>query len=192
MDRIDGNRLTGVSATSLWALHNRAVEAKRPDAAIDDPLAVELADKIDYDYSKFGKPNQAFALRASMYDRVTRAYLGAHPKASVVALAEGLQTSFWRLDVAGGCDDVTWYSLDLPPVIAVRRQLLPRDERVVALPQSALDRSWMDRVESSNGVIITAEGLFMYFEPDDVLSLISDCAQRFPGGQMIFDSIPTG
>ena len=190
MEKIDGNSLDGVSATSLWALNNRAVEARRPDAVISDPMAVELVEKIDYDYLKFGKPNQAFALRALLYDRVAIAYLLKHPAASVVALAEGLQTSFWRLDAAGVLGESTWYSVDLPPVIAVRRQLLPRDERIVELPQSALDRSWMDHVDSSRGVIITAEGLFMYFEPDDVMSLITDCAKRFPGGQMIFDSIP--
>jgi O-methyltransferase involved in polyketide biosynthesis len=190
MEKIDGSSLEGVSATSLWALNNRAVEANRPDAVISDPMAVDLVEKIDYDYLKFGKPNQAFALRALLYDRATTAYLKSHKKASVVALAEGMQTSFWRLDGAGVIGDSTWYSVDLPPVIAVRRQLLPLDERIAELPQSALDRSWMDHVDSSNGVIITAEGLFMYFEPDDVMSLIADCAKRFPGGQMIFDSIP--
>ena len=30
----------------------------------------------------------------------------------------------------------------------------------------------------------------MYLEPDDALGLIRDCAARFPGGQMMFDSIP--
>lgn len=30
----------------------------------------------------------------------------------------------------------------------------------------------------------------MYLEPEDALSLIRDCAARFPGGQMMFDSIP--
>jgi O-methyltransferase involved in polyketide biosynthesis len=190
MDKVDGNSLAGVSATSLWTLNSRAVESKRPDAVISDPMAVDLVDKIDYDYLKFGKPSQVFALRSLLYDRVATAYLTTHPKASVVVLAEGLQTSFWRLDAAGVIGDSTWYSVDLPPVIAVRRQLLPHDERIVELPQSALDRSWMDHVDSSNGVIITAEGLVMYFEPDDVLSLIADCAKRFPGGQLIFDSIP--
>jgi O-methyltransferase involved in polyketide biosynthesis len=48
----------------------------------------------------------------------------------------------------------------------------------------------MDRVDSSHGVFITAEGLLMYLEPEDALSLIRDCAARFPGGQMMFDSIP--
>jgi O-methyltransferase involved in polyketide biosynthesis len=86
----------------------------------------------------------------------------------------------WRLDAVGVADELTWYSIDLPPVMALREKLLPRDDRVVALAQSALDRSWMDRVETSNGVFITAEGLLMYLQPDDVLGLIRDCAARFP------------
>jgi O-methyltransferase involved in polyketide biosynthesis len=48
----------------------------------------------------------------------------------------------------------------------------------------------MDRVDSSHGVFITAEGLLMYLEPDEALRLIGDCAARFPGGAMVFDSIP--
>ena len=30
----------------------------------------------------------------------------------------------------------------------------------------------------------------MYLKADDALGLIRDCAARFPGGQMMFDSIP--
>jgi O-methyltransferase involved in polyketide biosynthesis len=190
LSRIDGNILDGVSATTLWTLHNRGSEAKRSDGVIRDPWAVTLFDGIDYDYLKFGKPNQSHALRARAFDTAAQDYLTAHPKASVVALAEGLQTSFWRLERAGVADELTWYSVDLPPVMALRERLLPHDERIVVLPQSALDRSWMDRVDPSNGVIITAEGLLMYLEPDDALGLIRDCAARFPGGQMMFDSIP--
>ncbi len=80
------------------------------------------------------------------FDSATAEYLRTHPQAYVVALAEGLQTSFWRLDRAGLLDDVTWYSVDLPPVMALRRQLLPRDDRIVELAQSVLDRIWMDDV----------------------------------------------
>lgn len=190
MSVIDGNTLDGVSATSLWTLSNRGLEARRSDGVIRDPWAVALRDSIDYDYGKFGRPTQAHALRALAFDVETRDYLSTHPKAAVVALAEGLQTSFWRLDQAGVADEMTWYSVDLPPVIAIRDKLLPHDDRIVALAQSALDRSWMDRVDATDGVFITAEGLLMYLEPDDVRSLIADCAARFPGGRMMFDSIP--
>ena len=190
MATIDGNVLDGVSATTLWTLHNRGTEAKRSDGVIRDPWAVTLFDAIDYDYRKFGKPSQSHGLRARAFDAAARDYLTTHPKASVVALAEGLQTSFWRLDRAGVADELTWYSVDLPPVMALREKLLPRDDRIVEVAQSALDRIWMDRVDGSNGAFITAEGLLMYLEPDDALGLIRDCAARFPGGQMMFDSIP--
>lgn len=190
MSVIDGNTLDGVSATTLWTLSNRGSEAKRSDGVIRDPWAVALLDSIDFDYAKFGRPMQAHALRARTFDIETRDYLSTHPKAAVVALAEGLQTSFWRLDQAGVADELTWYSVDLPPVMAIRDHLLPSDDRIVALAQSALDRSWMDRVDAGDGVFITAEGLLMYLEPDDVRSLIADCAARFPGGRMMFDSIP--
>jgi O-methyltransferase involved in polyketide biosynthesis len=187
---ISGDTLDGVSATTLWTLHNRGTEAKRSDGVIRDPWAVTLLDSISYDYLKFGKPNQSHGLRAVAFDGVAREYLTANPKASVVALAEGLQTSFWRLDAAGCADELTWYSIDLPPVMALRAQLLPHDDRIVPLAESALDRSWMERVDSSHGVFITAEGLLMYLEPDVALGLIRDCAARFPGGRMLFDSIP--
>ncbi|MGH3967519.1 MAG: class I SAM-dependent methyltransferase [Mycobacterium sp.] len=190
MPSIDGETLTGVSATTLWTLRNRATEAERPDGAIDDAWAVRLFESIDYDWGKFGKHSQFHALRAVTFDAVTTEYLLAHPKAAVVALAEGLQTSFWRLDDAGVADDVRWYSVDLAPVMALREQLLPRTKRVVELAQSALDRSWMDRVDDRQGVFITAEGLLMYLKPDEVRALIEDCAARFRGGRMIFDSIP--
>jgi O-methyltransferase involved in polyketide biosynthesis len=188
--RIDGNTLEGVSATTLWTLHNRATEAKRSDGVIRDPWAVTLFDAISYDYRKFGKPNQSHALRARAFDAAAQDYLTAHPKASVVAVAEGLQSSFWRLERAGVAGELTWYSVDLPPVMALRERLLPHDDRIVALAQSALDRGWMDHVDDSHGVFITAEGLLMYLQPDDALRLIRDCAARFPGGQMMFDSIP--
>jgi O-methyltransferase involved in polyketide biosynthesis len=190
MTAIDGNTLEGVSATTLWTLHNRGTEAKRSDGVIRDPWAVTVFDAIDYDYRKFGRPNQSHALRALAFDAAARRYLKAQPKAVVVALAEGLQTSFWRLDRTGVANELRWYSVDLPPVMTLREQLLPRDERIVELAQSALDRSWMNRVDSTHGAFITAEGLLMYLEPDDALGLIRDCAARFPGGQLMFDSVP--
>jgi O-methyltransferase involved in polyketide biosynthesis len=190
MAPISGDTLEGISATTLWTLHNRGTEANRSDGVIKDPWAVSLFDSISYDYLKFGKPDQSHGLRAVAFDAVMREYLASHPKASVVALAEGLQTSFWRLHAADLADELTWYSIDLPAVMAIRAQLLPHDDRIVALAQSALDHSWMDKVDNAHGVFITAEGLLMYLQPDDAIGLIRECAARFPGGRMMFDNIP--
>lgn len=182
--------LTGVSETALLTLNARATEARRPDAIIEDPMAVALVDAIDFDFAKFGRTGQDIALRAKAFDLATRAYLDAHPSATVVALAEGLQTSFWRLETALPDARFQWLTVDLPPIIDVRKRLLPPSPRVAVRAQSALDYSWMDSVDPSGGVFITAEGLLMYLQPEQSLGLITECAKRFPGGQMLFDLPP--
>ena len=187
--------LTGVSETALMTLNGRAHQAGLIDAIIDDPKAIELRDAFTktygVDYSKFGRRGQEMALRSLAVDSCTIDYLRTHPKATIVALAEGFQTSFWRLDKAVADPQFRWVSVDLPPVIELRERLLPASERITNVGQSALDYSWMDRVDASNGVFITAEGLLMYLQPDEAMDLIRQCAKRFPGGQMFFDLPPT-
>ncbi|WAJ44071.1 class I SAM-dependent methyltransferase [Mycobacterium sp. Aquia_216] len=182
--------LEGVSETALLTLSARATEARRPDALLDDPMAIALVDSIDYDFAKFGRPRQDIALRARLFDTQAVTYLAQHPAATVVALAEGLQTSFWRLDAALPEGQFRWLTIDLPEVIDVRTRLLPASPRVSVCAQSALDYSWMDSVDPSGGVFITAEGLLMYLEPEQAMALIAQCASRFPGGRMIFDLPP--
>ena len=146
--KADGAVLTGVSETALLTLQVRANEARRPDSIIDDPMAIQLVDSIDFDFAKFGfSRRQDMAVRALAFDTEARRYLADHPRATVVALAEGLQTSFYRLDAAGVGHEFRWLTVDLPPMIELRHKLLPPSERVEMCAQSALDFSWMDRVD---------------------------------------------
>ncbi len=189
--RANAGPLTGVSETALLTLYGRAYQASRPDPIIDDPMAVKLVESIDFDFEKFGRKGQEMALRSLAVDQCAIDYLTEHPTATVVALAEGFQTSFWRLNGALPRAQFHWLSVDLAPVIELRRRLLPHSERITLLAQSALDYTWIDMVDSSNGVFITAEGLLMYLQPDEAMELIAECAKRFPGGQMFFDLPPT-
>ncbi len=192
---VESAALTGVSETALMTLNGRAHQAGLPDAIIDDPMAIRLRDAFTttygVDYGKFGRRGQEMALRSLAADGCTIEYLRTHPKATIVALAEGFQTSFWRLDKAVPDAQFRWVSVDLPPVIELREQLLPASDRITNIGQSALDYSWMDRIDTSEGVFITAEGLLMYLQPDEAMDLIRQCAKRFPGGQMFFDLPPT-
>ena len=183
--------LEGVPETLLWTLYHRALEARRPDAVLSDPKAVELVDAIDYPFEeRFGTGNQGQAqwqaLRARRFDQEVRRFLAVHPDGTVVALGEGLETQLWRVDNGR----VRWLTVDLPETIEVRARLLPPSsprQRTVA--GSALDERWMDEVDGSRGVLITAQGLLMYLAPTEVHGLIAACA-RFPGGALLFDAVP--
>ena len=183
--------LAGVSETALLTLNGRAYQARHANAILDDPMAIRVVDSIDFDFDKFGRrKGQEMALRSLAFDRAAKAYLTEHPKATVVALAEGLQTSFWRLDAALPEAQFRWLTVDFEPIIELRRRLLPESPRITTLAQSALDYSWMDAVDTTHGVFITAEGLLMYLQPEESMGLITACAARFPGAQMIFDLPP--
>jgi O-methyltransferase involved in polyketide biosynthesis len=181
--------LQGIPETTLWTLYMRAAEARRPDSVIDDPKAVELLERIDYPFEeRFGAPRLAQwqALRARTFDDEVRRFLAGHADATVVALGEGLETQFWRVDNGS----VDWVTVELPETLAVRQELLAQPERVRTLARSALEEAWMDEVDPARGLLITAQGLLMYFKPDDVHGLIARCRKHFPGAELVFDAIP--
>jgi O-methyltransferase involved in polyketide biosynthesis len=183
--------LDGVPETLLWTLHHRAVEARRPNAVLHDPWAVELVGRLEYPFAeRFGSGDlgtaQAQALRAACFDAAIRRFLAEHPGATVVALGEGLETQFERVDDGR----VRWLGVDLPEVAALRRRLLPDGPRRRTLAGSALDGEWTDQVDASAGVLVTAQGLLMYLRPEQVHALVDRLAALFPGGALLFDTVP--
>ncbi|WP_329134095.1 class I SAM-dependent methyltransferase [Streptomyces sp. NBC_01476] len=185
--------LDGVPETLLWNLYNRAAEARRDGSRLlDDPRAVELVERIDYPFERFGGAPMAqwHALRVRCLDDEVRRFIAEHPGGMVVALGEGLETQFWRVDDGR----VRWLTVDLPETVAVRGALLPDEPpRRRTLACSALDPRWMDEVTASGvppqDVLVTAQGLLMYLPEQEVKGLIAACAERFPGGGFLFDTL---
>ena len=69
-DKVNAGPLTGVSETALLTLYGRAYQASRPVPIIDDPMAIRLAESIDFDFEKFGRKGQEMALRSLAVDHV--------------------------------------------------------------------------------------------------------------------------
>jgi len=184
--------LSGVPETLLWNLYHRAIEAEHPHTVLPDPKAIELVGAIDYPFDdRFGGDNvatlaQAQGLRSRRFDDEINAFLEAHPSGTVVALGEGLETQFWRVDN----EQVTWISVDLPEVVDIREQLLPLGDRQFTLSRSVLDEAWMDQIDPKADLLFTAQGLFMYLRPTDVYRLMRTLAKRFPGSTLLFDTVP--
>lgn len=181
--------LDGVPETMLWPLWNRAAEVERTDRLLEDPMAAELVKRIDYDFlGHFGKPTVFHVIRARFCDDLIRNYLAREGEREpvVVALGDGLDTQLWRI----GDERLRWISVDVPESIQVRRELLPPHSRATLLAGSALNSAWMDAVPSNARPLITAAGLLMYFKEADVRGLLTKIAQRFPGAEVFFDTIP--
>ena len=156
-----------------------------------DKAAVELVNRIEYDYSRIrlGAHDQVLIImRVREFDRMARKFLEAHPGAVVVHIGCGLDTRYQRLEDM----QVEWYDLDLPEVIALRRQLGLVDQgHYHTIGASVFDFGWMDQISMapSTPLLLIAEGVFMYFEESQIKALVLKLREKFQHVDLICDAM---
>jgi O-methyltransferase involved in polyketide biosynthesis len=197
-------KLSGESRSMLTCLWGRAQLSKKYSSLFYDEKAIELVEKIDYDdlaasddgplqglelsffrmAHPLGLPEGPLPLRAWQFDEKVKRYIAEHPRASVVNIGAGLDTTFYRVD--NGLID--WYDLDLPAAVDVRRQLLPEPDRVTYVARSILDPRWCEEVKhTADGVFMIAGGVFYWFALRQVRQFFSLLADHFDGAEIVFD-----
>lgn len=88
---------------------------------------------------------------------------------------------------------LTWVDLDLPDVIALRRQFIPENERRKFLPASLTEEGWLETIKVNGNVLFLAAGVFYYFEEAAVSTLFLRLLDKFPNSEILFDvSSPIG
>ena len=180
--------LNGLEETLLIPLWARAKISREYGSFFSDPKAVKLIKRIDYDFSKIDEALRfegilLNATRAKQFDDKVKGYIAEHPRASVINLGAGLDTTFYRVD--NGL--IHWYDLDLPNVIGLRRQLLPEPDRTTYISKSLFDASWCKDVKNTeNGVFMMSGGVLVYFKRSQVKQFFSSLADNFPGSEIVF------
>ena len=158
-----------------------------------DETAVRLCDAVDYDFSAHEKKSKSLAqrfgalevaMRQSDLACEVRDYLSAHPRAAVVNLGCGLDSTGRQCD-NGSCK---LYNLDFPAVIAVRNELLPAGAREKNIACDLNDTAWFAEIDASDGAIFFAAGVFYYFLREQVNALVCAMADAFPGCVLVFDA----
>ena len=182
-------RLGAVQETLFIPLAARALETQRKHPVLRDPRAVEMVRSIDYDAAKYGRGAGGLVtvLRTAIIDFWVRAFLAAHPAATVVELGTGLNTRFERVDNG----QVHWFDLDLPDTIDLRRTFFTDTERCRMVAASVLDEDWLPVVAQSRGpYFFVADGVLAYLPEDQVTATLGRIAARFPGSLVALDTYP--
>lgn len=186
MERID---LQGVPETMLQTLYARTAHSKRSDHKFYDAKAIEIVEQLDYDFSKAEKDMAMSAgviARTILLDKMVGDFVKENPKGTVVNIACGLDTRFYRVDNGS----IRWYNLDLPETIAVRRRFLTENGRVSMIAKSAMDETWADDIdETENRTLIVMEGLVMYLTEADVKQILSIIDRRFRSAKVIMETM---
>lgn len=182
-----------VQETLMIPLYARKICSELYPSLYRDETALRLTEEIDYDFSdlekKSGSLIQRFgfleaAMRQNDLAYEVRDYLRSHPRAAVVNLGCGLDSTGRSCD-NGSCKI---YNLDFPNVIGVRNELLPAGEREENIPCNLNDTAWFEKIDASEGVVFFAAGVFYYFLKEQVRALVCAMAESFPGGVIVFDA----
>jgi O-methyltransferase involved in polyketide biosynthesis len=188
MTQTEKVRLTKERETYLPTLYGKALDSRVENPILGDTFADEVVGKIDFDFEKLHLAEGGavtLPMRAKHLDGWTREFLAAHPEATVLNLGCGLDSRVYRIDPPS---TVRWYDVDLPDVIALRKQLYPERHDSQMVASSVTDLHWLDSIAGDRPVIVVAEGLVQYLSKEEAAELFNRISEQFPIGQVIFDA----
>lgn len=172
--------ISGVPETMLQTMYARAKEAKKPNAMICDNKAVEIVEKLDYDFALADKDfamGAGVIARTIILDKLVSHFLDNHKNTVVVDIACGLDTRCYRNEGKY----VRWYNIDLPDTIGVRERFMEeKGPSIYQIAESATSSSWLHHIEyTDEPILVIIEGLTMYLSEEDVKKIFSLIGTKF-------------
>lgn len=201
--------LSGSVETLLITLIARAQDAQSASPILNDQHSLETVARIraqGYDFSRTtldkapGMYTRLVATRCRILDRCCEAFLARNPgPATVIHLACGMDARERRIAWQG--DGRLWIDVDLPDVVALRRQVIDPPstarggEYRLLNPDIIHDDQWLQKcnVPSDRPIFVMFEGLTPYLTGDEVHGLLGGIVNHFRhsgvGGEIRFDTL---
>ena len=176
--------IRNISDTARWVAVYRARETERTDAVFRDQWAGRLAGKrgeqITASMSFAEKNSWPFVARTWLIDQVisSQVKLGTD---MIVNLAAGLDARPYRMNLPGS---LRWIEVDLPEILAYKEDILRSETAVCQLERVRLDLSdvrgrrelFSKLGRQANRALVISEGLLVYLDEEEVVSLGQDLA----------------
>ena len=196
--------LSEVSQTAILVLTCRAVESEKNNSVFNDPMAglcLERLLSISSEEEKKrilrwksmyagiqARDRKARAMTTRSFDNIADLFISTHPGCTVINLACGLDTRFWRIENK----TCKYIELDLPGMIELKREALRDHLSYELISCSVLNTSWIDQVTSNgnSNFLLLAEGLFYYLPKQEATRLLQEIARRFNRSQLVLDMAP--
>ena len=181
--------ITGVPETMVQTLYARAKETRKQNAKLKDEIAVEIVEKLDYDFSKADKDkamSYGVIARTIVLDRMVKKYLEKNANTVVINIACGLDTRCYRMKEKY----LRWYNVDLPETMKIRRQFLTETGSVYQIAKSAMDESYVDDIDyHGENVLVIIEGLTMYLCEKDIRKMFAIIGKSFQKATVMVETM---
>ena len=150
--------LSQVSQTAILMLIARAVVSEKDNTLLNDPMAVLCLERLmslssEEEKNRIVKWKKMYtrlqaqdakpvARRTKLIDSSVDQFIANNPNCTVVNLACGLDTRFWRIQNK----NCRYVEIDLPEVVSLKRKILKDELCYELMGCSILDPAWIDQV----------------------------------------------
>jgi O-methyltransferase involved in polyketide biosynthesis len=180
-----------VARTLLIPLAARARgDAMFPALAVGDSHAARLVAQLGVDIAPFVADRHSVCgvlSRTRLMRAAAQAFFERHPEATGIALGAGLSHYHQWLDNGSN----RWIDIDRAPVITLRERWLPaspprRLNRIADLAEPDWwQRAGLPQDRNSEPLLLLAEGVLMYLEPEQVGRLLWLIGEHAPPGSLL-------
>jgi O-methyltransferase involved in polyketide biosynthesis len=196
--------ISNISKTAILTLIARVVASEKKNDIYNDPMAVLCLERLTSlatgeekrwivkEKRTYGGIQAHHAIqgawRAHVFDDSAKRFIADNPGCTVINLGCGFDTRFWRIPH----ESCRYIEIDLPEVVALKREIFKDQIAYELIGCSVLDPSWIDQVTANGNsrFLLLAEGLFPYLPEPEAIKLFQRLAKRFDRSQLVVDIIP--
>lgn len=182
-------KLQGIADTLYIPLVARIIVSKQFPDYFRDAKALELEANLPAKWQHIMLASREYENMASVaryynIDDMTRRFIARNERCNIIHLGAGLDTSYHRIKPTSA----KFYEVDLPDVIALRRELLGETDGEILLGEDMFEIEWAEKIDCSLPTLFVASGVFQYFPHDRLTDFVQKLGKNFQKAELIFDA----
>jgi O-methyltransferase involved in polyketide biosynthesis len=178
--------LTKEKETLFITLRCKALDSLSKNTLLNDKMAYEILQSINYDFSKYNTFDNDIGLvvKSKQIDEWINEYISYNQNSVIVYLGCGLDTRIKRINPT---EQILWFDLDFSEVIEIRKMFFSESSNYKMIASSITDFNWLKIIPINRPLLVIAEGVLQYIEKDKVIELFNKLIETFNHGEIIFD-----
>ncbi len=177
--------MNNVNKTLYIPLYGKAY-VSRKNIILHDTKAEDIWEKEGFQLKGKSKSKWLayyMAMRSAIYDEWVEKGIKNNPDTVVLHIGCGMDSRIMRV----AAKDTHWYDIDFPDVIEERRKYYAETKFYHMLPADMRSMEWKNSIECNRDAIVILEGVSMYFQPKELIALLSNLCQHFNSVKLLMD-----
>ena len=168
--------MNNISRTLFLPLAFKALDAQQPHSILNDQVALDLKIRLseEFDFEDHTLKQASYSMagtiaRAKFFDDLAQQFIQNNPKPVIINMGAGLDSRSLRI----WDKKALFFDIDLPEVIALRREYIEDKSQLIATDIFQLD--YLNTIINSHPdsqFCFIFEGVLMYFDKDHITTLL--------------------